>query len=214
MIQGDSKVWLGHLIDIEECLLERIAHVWPTCQQKISTSYSEDQISNTLVVLLRKDQLARKYGAIHLQLTLPEEEPRVDQIKGNIDIAVVLNNDPDLYVAFECKRLNAPNGAYRSSLAGPYAEEGVIRYVVEQYADFLPMGAMLGYVYDGDTPHARTSIKKAIEDRAKMLNYDIQGGWSDLKAVYGYPRFSTTHRRSRGGNIEVRHSLLPVPRDT
>lgn len=211
MIQGDSDVWLGYLVDIEQRLIERIASVWPTCQDKISPSYSENQISNTLVVLLRRDHIARQYGAIHPQLTLPEEEYREDQVKGHIDIAVVINNDPDLYVAFECKRLNISNGASRSSLAGPYAEEGIARYVVEQYADFLPMGAMLGYVYDGDTTHARTCVREAIEDRARMLNYDTLSGWFDLAAVDDYPRFSTIHRRSRGGNIEVRHSLLPVP---
>lgn len=211
MILGNSEVWLGRLKNIEQCLIERIVHVWPTCQDRISSDYSEDQISNTLVVLLKKDHIARQCGAIHPQLTLPEEEPREDQVKGHIDIAVVLNSDPDLYVPFECKRLNVPNGRFRSSLAGPYAEEGVVRYVVEQYADLLPIGAMLGYVYDGDTPHARQRIRKAIEDRGTMLNYDSINGWSELDPVDGLHRFSTIHRRSRGGSIEVRHSLLPVP---
>lgn len=84
-----------------------------------------------------------------------------------------------------------------------------MRYVVEQYSDTLPVGAMLGYVFDGDIPFAKNSIHAALEKRERMVRFAREGKPTDLPPIGIVSRFSTHHLRSHGGDIEVRHSLLP-----
>ena len=69
--------------------------------------------------------------------------------KGRIDMAVLLDQDRERYLAYECKRLNLTHSSRRSSLATLYVTKGLHRFVTEQYAEKLPVGYMLGYVLDG-----------------------------------------------------------------
>ena len=57
---------------------------------------------------------------------------------GRIDIAVLLNQDRNVYLAYECKRLNDMRKDVRRSLAGKYVTDGLSRFVAEQYSEDLP----------------------------------------------------------------------------
>jgi len=127
--------------------------------------------------------------------------------KGKIDIAVLLDQERERYVAYECKRLNVIYGGARSSLATPYVKDGMMRFLTEQYAEGLPFGSMLGYVMDGDLSFAQTQVDRAIDAHKILLG--IVDGASPCEAIPGIGRFSTLHQRANTSIIELRHALLP-----
>ena len=97
------------------------------------------------------------------------------------------------------------NGA-RQSLATPYVNEGVKRFVTEQYAEGLPVGCMLGYVLDGDMGFAQARVHAAIA---------LTNGPDSASPIACVERFTTDHTRPASGElIHVRHSLLPFPTQT
>ncbi|MEQ8836320.1 MAG: hypothetical protein RID07_05890, partial [Lacipirellulaceae bacterium] len=115
------------------------------------------------------------------------------------------------YLAYECKRLNVSYSGARQSLATPYVNEGVKRFVTEQYAEGLPVGCMLGYVLDGDLSFAQGRVHAAItanKDAVALTN-----GPDSASPIACVERFTTDHTRPTSGKmIHVRHSLLPFPR--
>lgn len=210
MIVGDPTGWLARFRNLEELLVERVAVVWPLCVAKLTPKSLEDHISNMLVSLLRRDRIARSLGAIHSQLELLEESEHKVSPRGYLDIAVVLDSNHDTYIAFECKRLNIAKGnGVRASLATEYVKDGVRRYVSEQYADSLPVGAMLGYVLDGDVDWSKSKIVAALKKCSHLMQISPGSEILDLPAMDSIVRFATNHMRNDGSDIEVRHSLLP-----
>jgi hypothetical protein len=82
--------------------------------------------------------------------------------KGKIDLAVLLDQERDRYIAYECKRLNVIYGGARNSQATDYVKQGMMRFITEQYAEALPVGYMLGYVMDRDIAFAMNQLNAAI----------------------------------------------------
>ena len=88
------------------------------------------------------------------------------------------NNDEGVYFSCECKLLNRTDRQGRwSSLAGEYIDEGVMRYINEQYSGGVN-GGMIGYVIDGDITKAVNCINEAIEKRRENLGIE---GKAELK---------------------------------
>ncbi len=210
MIQGDSSAWRQRLIDVHGLLLTRIAVLWPRCVPRLTTGVREDSITDRLVLALQRDSLTGRRLIIVPQYKLLDESRYGDVVtKGFIDIAVFLHSNQRLYLAFECKRLNAPYSGRRRSLAGSYVDHGLMRYVAAQYARSLPLGAMLGYVMDGDIRWALERLAAATRSRAAKLGLD--GALENLPSVDYLRCFRTCHRRH--GELvffEVRHTLLPL----
>jgi hypothetical protein len=44
-----------------------------------------------------------------------------------------------------------------------------MRFVTGQYAPFMEAGAMLGYVFDGETDKARSGVDRYVKSKAKEL---------------------------------------------
>ena len=128
--------------------------------------------------------------------------------KGKIDMAVLLDQERERYLAYECKRLNVVRNGRKESLATPYVTEGLIRFVTEQYAENLPIGCMLGYVMDGDVTRAKSKVQAAI--KSNKCNIGLTAGPVKNQKIGGVKRFLSRHLRSGSGNeIEIRHALLP-----
>lgn len=210
MLFGDPGIWLARFQDVERRLVNRLPAVWPFCTKGLDPGTLENEITRRLVFHLRRDPETRRLGAILSQFELLEEQRAGDVVpKGYIDIVVIIDEDPDCYVAFECKRLNVAGKRSRASLAGLYVKKGMLRYIRAQYAKDLPMGCMLGYVMDGDVGFAKKKIRAAINTRAEMLK--LLGEPVDEPSFALLERFVTSHRRDdRASDIEIRHSLLPV----
>jgi hypothetical protein len=78
-----------------------------------------------------------------------------------------------------------------------------MRFVSGQYSPAWPLGAMLGYVMDGNMQTAYIAIRHQIEQHAQQLLYD-PALFRDVKRP---EHFSTTHQRP-DVPIELRHLLL------
>ena len=213
MVVGDPSFWADHFRSIDERLLARIAALWPQCLAVLPESPEEDVITLNLRSLLTKDTEARLIF-YYLEYQFEPEGFTLDGLafsKGQIDLAVLLDQGCTRYLAYECKRLNVHHNGSRKSLATPYVLEGVKRFITEQYAEGLPVGCMLGYVLDGDTDFALSRVKAALEVNKDDIG--IVGRLSPGVPVSLIERFSTNHLRpNSGADIHVRHSFLPFPK--
>jgi len=207
MLAGNSASWGKRLITLEERFLNRVAVSWPECMALLEPQPEEDQITMNLVSLLMKDQIVRQI-CHYVEYQFEPFGYTIDGTafsKGKIDMAVKLDQEREWYLAYECKRLNVVYGTGRQSLATPYVKEGMARYITEQYAEHMPVGGMLGYVLDADIVFASKRVTAAITKHGAM---NLLSGPSALSAVNGVRRFTTTHSRPHGGNIELRHAFV------
>ena len=209
---GDSAAWRQRFIDVHTELLVLIAAVWPRCAARFDATARENAVTDQLILALRRDPVARRFLVIP-QLKLIDEDLIGDVVtKGFIDIAVFIDWNSECYLAFECKRLNVRYEEDRHSQAGPYADNGLMRFVSAQYARALPLGAMLGYVMDGDLDWALTRLKAAIQTRSAKLY--LAGSPTGATEIAALRCFRTRHDRpSDSTGIEVRHALLPMRRE-
>ena len=212
MIVGDPSAWVARFRSLDERFLERVVAVWPSCVAVLPDDPHEDTITENLVAKVLEDAQARRlfhYLEYHYEPFGYTSEGRAFS-KGEIDMAVLLDQDRDCYLAYECKRLNVQRNDGTRSLATEYVTQGVYRFLTEQYAAGLPIGCMLGYVLDGDGPAAGTKVLAAIA--AQQTKIGLMGDPERQSSIGPSRRFSTRHERAGDApGIEVRHALLPFP---
>ena len=211
MAAGDPTAWVGRFRSVDKRFLERVVAVWPRCLSVLPQQPDEDTITENLVNLLLSDPETRRgFHWIEYQYEPFDYTPEgTARSKGSVDMAIILDQDRDTYLAYECKRLNELRDDGRRSLAGRYVTEGLSRFVEGQYSDNLPVGCMLGYVLDGDVQYAAARVRAAIVERGQEVALDMMP--RDDIAIGVATRFYSHHRRgSKGAVIEVRHALLPM----
>ena len=212
MVVGDPGYWADHFKSIDDRLLARIISLWPQCLSVLPESPEEDEITLNLRSFLTKDAEARLIF-YYLEYQFEPEGFTPDGLafsRGQIDLAVLLDQGCTRYLAYECKRLNVHYSGVRQSLATPYVNEGVKRFVTEQYAEDLPVGCMLGYVLDGDLSFAQGRVHAAINANKDVIA--LTSGPNSASPIACVERFTTDHTRPASGKlIQLRHSLLPFP---
>ena len=211
MADGDPTAWVGRFRSIDERFLERVVAVWPRCLAVLPQGPDEDTITANLVNLLQRDpDTRRRFHWIEFQYEPFGYTPEgTAHSQGSVDMAVILDQDRDMYLAYECKRLNDLRDDGRRSLAGRYVTDGLSRFVEGQYSDNLPVGCMLGYVLDGDVQYAAAKVRATIVERGQDVALDMTP--RDDVAIGVATRFYSRHRRgAKGVVIEVRHALLPM----
>ena len=108
--------------------------------------------------------------SLHPQQELLPSEPDSDSPEGYVDILVSCGYGSDTYFAIEAKRLRVRSAKGKIDAGNDdYVNGGMMRFVSGQYAPFMTTGAMLGYVYDGDTQKARSGVGRYIRGKAKEL---------------------------------------------
>ncbi len=202
---GAPTEWAKKFRSLDIRFLECVAKVWPRCLAILLDKPDEDTITKNLRSVILKDSCARRlFHWIEFQSEPPYS-------KGKIDMAVFLNRDHEKYLAYECKRLNVIRNGIRSSQSTQYVMEGILRFVQEKYAEYLPVGCMLGYVLDGDVEFADSRVREAItakKDKVGLVVASIQ----DMPPIGCVTRFSSQHiRPSSNTKIEIRHALLAFP---
>lgn len=213
MVVGDPGYWASRFTSIDERLLARIIALWPQCLAVLPASPEEDVITLNLRSLLTKDAEARLIF-YYLEYQFEPEGFTSEGLafsKGQIDLAVLLDQGCTRYLAYECKRLNVRYNGARQSLATPYVNEGVKRFITEQYAEGLPVGCMLGYVLDGDVDFARGRVHAAIKTNKGTIG--LARGPVNVPPIADIERFITDHKRPATASvINIRHSFLPFPK--
>ena len=185
--------------------------IWPRCLSVLPQGPDEDTITANLVNLLQRDpDTRRRFHWIEFQYEPFGYTPEgTAHSQGSVDMAVILDQDRDMYLAYECKRLNDLRDDGRRALAGRYVTDGLSRFVESQYSDNLPVGCMLGYVLDGDVQYAAAKVRATIVERSQDVALDMTP--RDDVAIGVATRFYSRHRRgSKGLVTEVRHALLPM----
>ena len=208
VVLGDRGRWAAQFRAWDERFLNCVMRVWWSCVARSPNDSHEDAITRVLVDSLARDSMARRLFWCEYQF-VPFAYAGDGQVvgKGWIDMAMIVDHDRESYLAYECKRLNVMRqDGTRRALAREYVDEGVMRYITEQYAENLPTGCMFGYVMDGDLDFARVRIRAAMTKSRAVL-----GLQDDLRAqdpIGQLKRFATVHV-SGGRSIEILHALLP-----
>ena len=212
MLLGDPKDWTARFRTLDVRFLERVSAVWSRCVAVLPQDPDEDTITINLVDIVSKDAKARRlfhYVEYHYEPFAYTADGLAFSM-GEIDMAVLLDQDRERYLAYECKRLNEVRAGVTRSLATSYVLEGVRRFVTEQYAASLPVGCMLGYVMNGNAQTARSKVAAAIHTHKNQVG--LVGELTGERPVSSILRFSSRHRRSsKDVEIEIRHALLPFP---
>ena len=210
MFAGDATVWGVRFRSFDARFIERVAAVWCGCVNRLPEHPDEDTITRNLVDLLQSDPGVRRwFHWIEFQYEpFGHTAAGTAYSTGRIDIAVLLNQDRDIYLAYECKRLNDVRKDGRRSLASDYVTHGLSRFVAEQYSEGLPLASMLGYVLDGDVEYAESNVRARIAELRETVGLVAQP--RDAAPIGESRRFFSRHRRHSGSEIEVRHALFPV----
>lgn len=208
MILGDASHWIERFKSVDQRFTEKIVDNWAKCRSLVSPSSKEDDITNNLVNLLWRDREVRRIGWPELQFIPLEPLGNMGGVigKGYIDIALILDNNRDIYIAYECKKLNVTYQGKRASLATPYVKEGLNRFIEQQYSRNLPMACMLGYVMDGKVEDALGKVHNAIKSHVNAKQ--LKTGPSVLSKVKSSERFHTALLRGDGTCIQVNHTFL------
>ena len=211
MILGSADDWTGHFKRHDERLLERICEILPDCIAAMPENPLEDDITINLIDRFHLDAVIRRLFH-HWQYQFEpfgHDENGVAFSKGKIDFVVCWDQNREKYLAYEAKRLNVTTkSGSTSSLATAYVTEGLVRFVTEQYSEGLPVGCMLGYVLDGNVGSVKPKIEKAVADNSELVG--LLAGPDDLPAIASATRLTSDHERENsGGNITVRHALVP-----
>ena len=212
MLAGSLDAWLPHFRSLEERVSDAVETAWPACiaplQPKKNSMTHEDHITEHLVQsLIRTKSLPGRI--IYQHTILVEDKDGNVSVSSNIDFALTVGDDEDVYLACECKRLNVPYKTGVRSLVGEYVDEGLMRFVTGQYSNGLPLAMMLGYVMNARTDRARRGVKHAMAIRSTLIRLQSE---RDNPVVSGRPlRFYTTHACLPGNTIEVAHTFLAWP---
>ena len=119
MLVGDPTHWIARFRSLDVRFLECVLAVWPRCVAVLPVEPDEDTITINLVDILSRDAKARRLFH-HLAY---QHEPfgyTADgwaYSKGKIDMALLLDQERERYLAYECKRLNVVRNG-RTRFAG------------------------------------------------------------------------------------------------
>lgn len=210
MTADDGRGWLGNFRILSDRLFPHIVGLIPSCVHSLGADVSEDAITRNLVSRLAISPELR--GVVVLEYNFEPFRPDGrgnQQSTGRIDFiarpADVWNRD--LYVAYECKRLNVRESGRIRSRASEYVLNGVCRFATGQYSAGLPLGCMLGYVEDGDVGFANQRVRKMISAHSSATS--VIGLPITLSEDTRHVQFETVHSRSgSGGSLRVRHILV------
>ena len=210
VLAGSPGVWIAHFRDLGEQMAEAIEDAWPVCikplQSRKGAMTHEDHITVHLVKALRRSK--KVPGRIEYQYSLQEEHADgYVTTPSSIDFVLTVGDDEEVYLAYECKRLNVIYGTRVRNYCGPYVDDGLMRFVSGQYAKGLPMATMIGYVMNGNNATARQGLRRVMKLRTVALRLTAE---QDRLSIAGRPmRFASTHDCSSGHSMSVEHHLLP-----
>ena len=147
---------------------------------------------------------------IAMQPEIGHEDIDADRPAGQLDIKVTCGKGAHVYFAIEAKRLRVSDPFGRVDTgAREYVKDGMMRFVSGQYALRMNSGAMLGYVFDGNTPAARSDIAKAIEQRRDLLMLHQKGELRRSTILPDGPVDETVHEPGKRKFI-LYHVLVAV----
>jgi hypothetical protein len=146
---------------------------------------------------------------LHPGIVSSHADPEINTPEGQLDLQVSCGLGYEVYFAIEAKRLRVSLPS-RFFLGGrEYVKDGMMRFITGQYAPFMRAGAMLGYVYDGETENARTDIDRQVQKKAKELKLKEPKRLAPSPILPNQPIDETNHDLDRR-SFTIFHLLLDV----
>lgn len=147
---------------------------------------------------------------IALQPEITSEDIDANKPTGQIDIKIMCGKGAQVYFAIEAKRLRVSYPFDRLEIyATEYVDDGMMRFITGQYAPHMNIGAMLGYVFDGNVAEARDNISKTIEKRRDELSLLHGTGLRQSKILPNRAMDETIHEPDKR-ELVLYHVLVAV----
>jgi len=181
--------------------------------RKSSETEHEDDLSDRLMKRLRLDPWIRSSPFTPIREFRVYDGP-VDKAghSGRIDICFMCMGGDQTYFAIEAKNLHVTYASGWKSKVSDYvtSDQGMMCFVASKYSAAQQMGAMLGYVFDGDIDQARISIARAIETNRLALKVEGENGLVRSDIVKRAERVDESHHRFDLRPFSIYHLLVPV----
>ncbi len=179
--------------------------------RKKSPTEIENRLTRRLCVKLNQLPIFRDGPlSIHPQQEILSSDPDKDTPEGYIDILVSCEFGSEVYFAIEAKCLRVRSTSGKMDAGNDdYVNAGMMRFVTGQYAPFMKTGAMLGYVYDGETKKARTGVANYIKRRVKELKLISPKKMNRASLEPGMPIYETRHLLGKR-SFTIYHLFLAV----
>jgi hypothetical protein len=210
MIVGDASMWSDTFPeDLIPRILELVIETWLPFPKPASSDH-EVPITRRFKHALKQAKDFRRLP-LRIEREPAEDDPGTGEELGRIDLKFLpaVSALEEVYFAFECKRLNATVKGTRRTLASEYVTEGMMRFVTGQYASSVNSGGMLGYVLDGKSDEATTSVGQNIASRRTELRMSAS---ADLERSALHPDNPsirrTDHARSAQREFRIHHIFL------
>lgn len=177
---------------------------WEDIDKPLSDEH-EVSITERFLLVLRRDKALRRLPfAIDREIWIDDEDAKDN---ARVDLRFMHGYREDVYLAFECKRLNVTYDSGFRPEASKYVHQGMKRFVEQKYARGLRHGGMIGYVMDGDVDAAVSRIQDQLEDHMPVLLLQVSN-LAPSSLVSGNTNIrETVHHRS-GTSFRIHHLFL------
>lgn len=160
--------------------------------------------------LLQYRERHRDKVPVSIERESVEDDPITANEVGRIDIKLRPGLHGHIYFAFECKRLNVIRNGKRDSQSTEYVNEGMMRFITEQYAPDVFEGGMIGYVMNGDVKTALTSVNASVLSRCRELMIDPPTGLRPSSHFAVNEQIKETQHNLPKAQFTIHHIFLPV----
>jgi len=202
---GSATHWLDFFP--EELLpdvLILIVSSWEALSKPVPDEHEVSITKRFLPVLRQNKGLRRLPFVVDREIWLDEDD---SSEHARVDLRFMHGYREDVYLAFECKRLNVNHPSGFRSHVSEYVNQGMRRFIQQKYARALRHGGMLGYVMDGDADAAVCAIELQLEKDIKALLLRLPKlAFSSL--VPGNSRIRETVHHLPGTSFCIHHLLL------
>ena len=212
---GNAKPWERDLLPCDELIpdiLELIITSWKTFK-KPGRLDLEISISKAFIKKLRQEKNSLPFK---IQPELPTYDTGENEdTDGRIDICFdyIGTYDEKIYFAVECKRLRIPYPP-PSKLATNNSEyvneQGMMCFVTGKYSGSVTDGGMIGYVMDGQTKEAITSVGKLIKKKRLALKLAKNTGLECSSVMGSLQNIRETKHILNKRNFTIHHIFLSV----
>ncbi|NJL28853.1 MAG: hypothetical protein HC897_13655 [Thermoanaerobaculia bacterium] len=156
-------------------ILKTILSAWQRFEKPLPDAHEVPMTRRFRVALIHEKGLRRL--PVRIEREVPEDDLETGEERGRIDLKLSAAGSAreDVYLSFECKRLNVRTSGRLRSLAGAYVIDGIMRFVDARYAFGQSHAGMIGYVMDGRVEHAAMRVGSAIQRDRVLLRLSSDG---------------------------------------
>jgi len=139
-----------------------------------------------------------------------ETDPSSGKEIGRIDLRFLHGHREDVYLSFECKRLNYSDrsGKTHANFSEYTGDGGMMCYITQKYSKGLPHGGMIGYVLNGDLAGAKVGVKKSMEKNRAKLNLKVNSSLSKSSHFPSDKRLAESVHDVCGTEMTIYHIFL------